>query len=120
MPHPWRPPVGEAWHPGEVAGATGRDGERTRGELHGTPTLRRPAGLLPLEPGLPIPGMAPPPSPTGHVWVTTPRGERVPGLAVEWRDDAPSRSARVVYMTCLDGLWVTVEEWVPSAALTPA
>ncbi len=55
-------------------------------------------------------------------WPTrsTAREIKRPGLLVEWRQDDVRWEGRVVYAAQLrPGVWVTVEEWLPAALLTP-
>jgi hypothetical protein len=64
--------------------------------------------------------------PARHCWVAgavDDMGVKRPGLLVEWRaggGDGPVWEGRVVYVAALrSGVWVLVEEWLPSTLLTP-
>jgi hypothetical protein len=61
--------------------------------------------------------------PSRHCWVADAvdgLGVKRPGLLVEWRRAGESWEGRVVYAAQFrPGRWVTVEEWVEAALLTP-
>ncbi|MGA8257828.1 MAG: hypothetical protein WB767_14765 [Nocardioides sp.] len=61
--------------------------------------------------------------PSRHCWVgdaVDGLGVKRPGLLVEWRQSAGRWEGRVIYAARLrDAEWVTVEEWLPAALLTP-
>jgi len=64
-----------------------------------------------------------PSCPARHCWVSDAvdgEGVKRPGLLVEWRHDELRWEGRVIYAAQLrPGVWVTVEEWLPAALLTP-
>ncbi|MDO9457501.1 hypothetical protein [Nocardioides sp.] len=66
---------------------------------------------------------APDPCPMRHCWVADAadgQGVKRPGLLVEWRPAATGWEGRVVYAAQVrPGGWLTVEEWLPAALLTP-
>jgi hypothetical protein len=51
-----------------------------------------------------------------HCWVTDRHG-RLPGLLLEWRRVASGWQGRVVRPVLEAGVWVLVEEWLPSVLL---
>ncbi len=61
--------------------------------------------------------------PARHCWVSDAvdgHGVRRPGLLVEWRQVSAGWEGRVIYAAELrSAIWVTVEEWLPAALLTP-
>jgi hypothetical protein len=61
--------------------------------------------------------------PGRHVWVLDPpdgSAGRRPGLLIEWQQTASGWQGRVVHAAQFADAWVTVEEWLPVSALTPA
>jgi hypothetical protein len=97
------------WHAGAVAGG-----------------MRRGGGGIPLVDRVRGTGSAGTADscPARHCWVSgaaDDRGVKRPGLLVEWRrTDAGDWQGRVVYAAELrPGEWALVEEWLPSALLTP-
>jgi hypothetical protein len=63
------------------------------------------------------------PCPARHCWVGDPldeEGEKRPGLLLEWRQGPEGWQGLVVYAARVrPGSWGLVQEWLPSASLTP-
>lgn len=101
-----------------MGGGWGRQGtgvplaERVRAGQPGQAPSSAPAGRAEAEP-----------CPARHCWVSDSvdgDGVKRPGLLVEWRQSRTGWEGRVVYAARLrDDVWVTVEEWLPAALLTP-